>query len=81
MLRPQSRYVMSADWSKLTNGLPHTLKLFSSAAPRISQPETAGRGEAVSLCEQQQRPSNTAPRPHAAFSSVCHYWCHFLVAN
>ena len=28
-----------------------------------------------------QRPANMAPRPRAAFSSVCHYWCHFLVAN
>ena len=37
----------------------------------------ASKGEAASPATS----ANTAPRPHAAFSSVCHYWCHFLVAN
>ena len=37
---------------------------------------------------QEMNPAHTVrssqqqgPRPHAAFSSVCPYWCHFLVAN
>ena len=115
------RYVRGADQS--ADFLTHTHSIFSqaAAAPRISQPETAGLGEAVGVCvcvcvlglvsgwvslclakptqqprnhtskpahtvrsSQQrasQRPANTAPRPHAAFSSVCHCWCYFLVAN
>ena len=62
----------------------HTLNLFSAAAPGISQPETAGRGEAVSPHTQTHSQAAgvcVCSGWFRAFSSVCHHWCHFLVAN
>ena len=53
------------------------------AYPTHNQETTSKPAHTVRSSQQRasQRPGNMAPRPHTAFSSVCHYLCHFLVAN
>ena len=68
------RYVRGAVTLGPIRGLPHThtLNLFSAAAPQISQPETAGRGEAAGVCvcsgwiRARFRCVSLSRRPHAA---------------
>ena len=67
--------------SLLTHSRVHSPCLAVSQTPRSKQEMNPAHTVRSSLQRAAQRPANTAPRPHAAFSSVCHYWCHFLVAN
>ena len=55
----------------------HSRCLAVSQIPRSKQEMNPAHTVRPSQQQAPQRPANTGPRPHAAFSSVCHYWCHF----